>query len=359
MSLSQFTARRRFLLAAAALCFAVLAAWTASAVVPPNLPRALDAQRARAARYPADAGAQVDLGNLLLLGGQTDAAEAAYRRALEIEPDDAAAHFNLGLLLQQRGETSRAWREYRRTLESDPRHAWAYYQIGTIEAGRGFESLAVRSYAHAFALDPRLRFPDVNPHVIDNPLTTRAMLAAYRLNLTNAPPSPDYDDPLRIAGLLVPGLRPDAGDDDAPEAAPAVAEAPAVRDVDSEVAAAAVRMKQRVPNPTPGARAELEPAEPEEASEPAFTRTIGAGDLNPTSRSGQVVGQSGQTGRSGSTTGYRQQPPPVYQPAPADDGGEDEETPPPSVPGFRPGVPSTGRLDMKLVPERLRADDRA
>jgi hypothetical protein len=335
-------AARRVLFVVAALLGALLVAWTASAVVPPNLPRATEAQRTLAARHPGDAGAQVDLGNLLLLGGATTEAEAAYLRALEIEPGHAAAHFNLGLLLQGRGETGRALREFRRTLESDPRHAWAHYQIGTIEAGRGFESLAVRSYAQAFALDPRLRFPDVNPHVIDNPLTTRAMLQAYRLRMTSTLATPDFDDPVRVASLLIQG-------GDSETAAAATAPTPAAPRVDP-------RSASNQP-PTVGEGAPRLDT-PNHGQAPAFTRTIGADELRQSSRSGQAMGAPGPAPGAS----YRAPPrTPIYEPAPEPDEGEPviDSNPDENVggnpgrglgPGFRPGTQSTGRLEMKLLP---------
>ena len=340
---------RRAVFVVAALLFASLAAWAASAVVPPNLPRATSAQRALVASNPGDAGAQVDLGNLLMLGGQTEEAEAAYLRALDIDPGHAAAHFNLGLLLQGRGEPGRALRAFRRAVDSDPRHAWAHYQIGTIEAARGFEALAVRSYARAFALDPRLRFPDVNPHVIDNPLTTRAMLQAYRLNLSPTAPSPDFDDPVRVASLLL-----IAAGSEVPEAAESAEETAANPPVERIVgrAGSGVGLDRGTGEGRGAAAGSTSSSASEGTQEPAFTRTIGAGDLNPSSRAGQVVGQG-----SGSTPGYRPPaPPPIYEPAPQDQ-NEDEGAPQKDDnpggglgPRPRPSVQSTGRLEMKLVP---------
>jgi len=86
----------------------VLAAMGAWAAAPPNLERALEAQRSLVEKQPANSSARVDLGNLLLLGGDTAGAEAAYRKAVELDPTKVAAHFNLGLLLQRNGENSHA-----------------------------------------------------------------------------------------------------------------------------------------------------------------------------------------------------------------------------------------------------------
>jgi hypothetical protein len=338
---------RRYLLAACAVVVVALAAWTAWAVAPPGLPRALEAQRALADRHPEDAGAQVDLGNLLALSGEVDEAEAAYLRALAIDERFAAAHYNLGLLLQQRGESTRALRSFRRTIDLDSAHAWAHYQIGTIEAARGFDTLAVRSYARAFALDPRLRFPDVNPHVIDNPLVTRAMLAAYRLNLAPDSGPPDFDDPFRIAGLLAEGALETSTEPPPAAPAPVVgAPGPAARDQPP-----ISRGRLLDPYGQAGGGRQAEDAR----LEPAFSRTIGADDLQP-SRSGQVVGQSG--GSAGRGQGYGMHP--QYQPMPdpeetQDDGGGEVDGGGANAPRFRPGIQSTGRLDLELVPVSGRA----
>ena len=83
---------------------AVLATIAAVAAVPPNLSKAIEAQQRLAAERPNDAAVFNDLGNLLLLVPQPDEAEAAYRKAIELDPDKASALYNLGLLLQQRGE---------------------------------------------------------------------------------------------------------------------------------------------------------------------------------------------------------------------------------------------------------------
>jgi len=146
-----------------------------------------------------------DLGNLLMLVPQTADAEAAYRKAIELDPNKASALFNLGLLLQQRGELRDAEDLYQRALKADPNHAWASYQLGAIQEARGQKSKAIDSYARAFALDPQLAFPEVNPHIVDNKLVTQAMLRAYRNDFGNNPQVPKmYDDGARIASMLVP-----------------------------------------------------------------------------------------------------------------------------------------------------------
>ena len=168
-----------------------------------------------------------DFGNLLMLVPQATEAEAAYRKAIELDPNKASALFNLGLLLQQRGELREAYDLYQRAVKADPNHAWAHYQLGTIEEVRGQKSKAVDSYARAFALDPQLAFPEVNPHIVDNKLVTQAMLRAYKNDFAGNPQVPKmYDDAARIAALLVPKPAPPV---DETAAAPTPQRQPAAR----------------------------------------------------------------------------------------------------------------------------------
>jgi hypothetical protein len=309
--------RSRWLATAPVLVF--VTALAAVAAAPANLERALAAQRTLLDQEPQNAAALVDFGNLLQLAGRSEEAEAAYRQALEIDPQLVSAHFNLGLLLQERGDGLAALRQFRQALKLDPAHAWAHYQIGALHEGWGVRDLAIRSYARAFALDPELRFPDVNPHVVDNKLMIEATLYAYRhLPPTQGPPA--YEQPGRIAGLLLER-------EPRPDAPPAEAAAPA----------AAMRA------PGSGAAGAAPPATPS-------SRVLDAGDLQPGSNVGQVTGSGG---RIGGVVGVPAPPPEpeVYEP-----GDEvlriqrpevDEQGRPLIVP-FQPGQPSTGRLELKL-----------
>lgn len=173
---------------------------------PADLERAIAAQRELLQGGSATASAWNDLGNLLDLHGDYDGARAAYERALELDPGQAAAHYNLALLHQAEGRLAEALKHYREVLAVDRSHAWSHYQVGRILARQGERGGAVRAYAQAFAIDPRLSFPDVNPHVLDNPLLTEALMRASRSDLREeeAAPPRRYEDPGRIAGLLVP-----------------------------------------------------------------------------------------------------------------------------------------------------------
>jgi hypothetical protein len=316
---------------------AVLAAIAAVAAVPPNLAKAIEAQQRLAAERPQDAAVFNDLGNLLLMVPQPEEAEAAYRKAVELDPNKASALYNLGLLLQQRREQREAMELYRRVVEVEPGHAWAHYQIGAIRENRGEKSQAIESYARAFALDPQLAFPKVNPHILDNKLVTESMLRAYRSDL--APPqSPKiYEDSARIAALLVQT----PGKDQVATTPP--------------------------PQPTaaPGTR---QPQAPAAGQAPGAT-VLREGDLDRANPAGQATPQGAVRGagvpgmRTAPQRGLREwnRPEPTMEEAPPE-GVTNEEveqpapviTPPPGGVYYQPGVQSTGRLSLRIAPERRR-----
>ena len=73
-----------------------------------------------------------NLGVLLKETRRLPEAEAAYRRALELNPDYAEAHYNLGVLLQEAEQLSEAEACYRCALELKPDHAAARHNMGLL-----------------------------------------------------------------------------------------------------------------------------------------------------------------------------------------------------------------------------------
>jgi DNA-binding SARP family transcriptional activator len=329
--------RRRTLsiLAISLVCVVALVV-AALAAAPPNLTHALEAQRRLVTEHPNDPAVYNDLGNLLLLAHQPADAETAYRKAVELDPKRTSALFNLGLLLQQRGKPKEALDSFRQVLEAQPEHAWAHYQIGAIYEAGGQESKAVDEYARAFALDPQLAFPEVNPHVVENKLVTEAMLRAYRQDY-GVPMAPSvYEDPHRIAALLVPPPQP-------------------LADAAKDAAAA----KPATPQPP----AAGQPA----AGQPG--KVLRQNDLD-----GRATGQAGPPGsvRNPQQPGVRvpsnvprgtrqwERPEPTIQ-YPTDDGRQQMQVPapgqvitPPPAGGvyYRPGYQSTGRLNLQVMPDK-------
>lgn len=351
--------RTSWILVSCLAALAVVVAIAATAAVPPNLASTIEAQRRLAAERPDDAAVFNDLGNLLMIVPEPAEAEEAYRKAIELDPDKTTALYNLGLLLQQRGELRQAMKHLRRTVELEPRHAWAHYQIGAIQERWGQESRAIDSYARAFALDPQLAFSEVNPHIVENKLLTESMMRAYKNDFTPAQVPRVYDDPARIATMLVP-----------PPANPANAQAEK-----DQMAGKAQKPGAQGQTP-PGQATGLQsgspgaitgrpiPGQPGQGQQPSGPTVLRERDLDRGNPAGQAQPQGAQRG------GYPAQPPrglrewnrpePTIQEVP---GGVEENydegvqpapviTPPPGGVYYRPGIQSTGRLSLRIVPER-------
>jgi tetratricopeptide (TPR) repeat protein len=300
----------------------------AFAAVPPNLSRALEAQRRLVTERPQDAAVHNDLGSLLLLAERTEEAEAAYRRAIELDPDKVSALFNLAQLLQQRNEKREALRLYDRVVELQPNHAWAHYQIGTLYEGWDQESKAVEHYARAFALDPQLAFKEVNPHIVENRLVTRAMLSAYSESPGPSQAPRYFEERDRIVNLLVPLPQTEAQQ----QAAEEPAEAGAARQ----------------------GQAQGRPGAPQEGQNVLRERDLqnrATGQAVPQGRGGRTPTRQQPTQR-----GLRQweRPEPTIQEQPGEMIEEPGQvvTPPPGGVYYRPGSPSSGRLNIRVMPER-------
>jgi len=313
-------------------------AMTAAAAVPPNIQSALERQQRLATERPRDAAVLNDLGNLLVMAGEPSQAEAAYRRAVEVDPHRLSAQYNLGLLLlQQGGKTGEARQLFEKVIELEPRHAWAHYQLGALLERKGDRSRAVREYAQAFRLDPQLAFREVNPQIVENGMVTESLLLAYRRQSSASAAPPIYDERSRIRELLVqePGQ---PGKDAAAEAKPAAppAAAPAA----------------------PGGRATV--LRPGDLS--------GSNSLGQASPPGTRPGGAAVAGRPGAPFGapnyVPQQDGGAYQggarqwtrpaPNPNVDGTQPGTvvTPPPVGLYYRPSPSSTGRLGTQVVPEQ-------
>jgi tetratricopeptide (TPR) repeat protein len=336
----------------------------------PNLERALESQHQLVAAEPGNATAYNDLGNLLLLAGREGEAEDAYRRALEIDPGSVSAHFNLAVLLQQNGRLEEAREQFQQLIEISPRHGWAHYQLGMLAAERGNRSKALEHYARAFAYDTSLTFAKTNPHIIDNPLATEALLLSSRYRQSAATQVPrQYADPERIAEWLLaeePGMEEEAG-----------AEAEEEADVEEELPVRKRRNKRK------GAKAGQGDGEPVAAGEEAMDEEEVAaadegkervltnqdleegGSLNQASGGASVGYRGRSTSRSRSElirerfNQRRDRTPP-----PPTTGREDQSSPTRTgvAPGnvrYRPGRFSTGRLELRLLPEEEPAEQRA
>jgi tetratricopeptide (TPR) repeat protein len=330
-ALSTFTALGAIVAAGALIA---ITAMTASAAMPPNLGKAIEAQKRMAAERPQDAAIFNDLGNLLVLARQPEAAETAYRRAVELDPQRVSALFNLGLLLQQESNQREARLLYEKVVTLEPQHAWAHYQLGTLFEAKSDKSRAVREYAAAFALDPQLAFREVNPQIVDNRLVTESMLRAYQRQSAAAGAPAIYDDPSRIRDLLVPKPPKDPADANAAGQPGNQQHPPVLRPKDLPTGNLGQAM-------TPGGKAGAPPP-------PAATSRlapIGAYTGSGPGNGSMAPYQGGRTWR----------PNPATAPSPASPDGTQPGvvvTPPPTGIYYQPGVSSTGRLGSQVMPEQ-------
>ena len=83
-----------------------------------------------------------------------EGAEAAYRRALELDPSLANALTNLGNLMFKRNRPGEAEQFYRRALAIDAEQPEAYYNLGFLLYDRGEVVEAIASFKRALASDP-------------------------------------------------------------------------------------------------------------------------------------------------------------------------------------------------------------
>lgn len=94
------------------------------------------------------------LGEILELQEEVEAAEEAYRQALEMDQDLAETHNNLGFLLERQGRLQDAVASYRQALEADPTLPLPYFNLGDLLLQAGQASRAAMAYSRGLALEP-------------------------------------------------------------------------------------------------------------------------------------------------------------------------------------------------------------
>jgi Tfp pilus assembly protein PilF len=83
-------------------------------------------------------------------------AEAAFRRALEIEPSSPHGHHLLGVLLKHLGRTEEARRHFEQVLRVDGQDPTAHYYLATLLVATHERALAERHLRAALAVEPHL-----------------------------------------------------------------------------------------------------------------------------------------------------------------------------------------------------------
>jgi predicted O-linked N-acetylglucosamine transferase (SPINDLY family)/predicted SAM-dependent methyltransferase len=101
------------------------------------------------------AALQYLLGCVLEDVGRGGEAQAAYRKALELDPGHAKAANNLGCLQELSGQLDEAAKSYGRALQADPKLANALYNRANLEKQRGRFKAAEGDLRQALALEPR------------------------------------------------------------------------------------------------------------------------------------------------------------------------------------------------------------
>ena len=109
--------------------------------------------RAAVDRAPTDVAAWNRLGEFLRASDPA-AAEAAWRRAVELAPDDGEARFHLGNLCRDRGELDAARTEYERALASAPDHAGLLNNLGLVLQALGDRAGAEACFRRVLATAP-------------------------------------------------------------------------------------------------------------------------------------------------------------------------------------------------------------
>jgi tetratricopeptide (TPR) repeat protein len=93
---------------------------------------------------PANVDARVNLGRLLLVCGDLEAAETQFRLALAGDGPNATAWFNLGVVLEDRKRIEEATRAYREAIKVDPDYGDAYFNLARLCEQNGDAQAALR-----------------------------------------------------------------------------------------------------------------------------------------------------------------------------------------------------------------------
>jgi tetratricopeptide (TPR) repeat protein len=117
--------------------------------------QATEAFQGDLARDPRDAFAQTGLANVDLVKGDYAAAEAGYRRALEVDPRSVGAYLGLGwLLLNVRHDLNGAEAMFRKTLAFAPNASTGQIGLGRVQGERGEWNSALASFQAAIRAMP-------------------------------------------------------------------------------------------------------------------------------------------------------------------------------------------------------------
>ncbi len=158
-----------------------------------------------AAKAPGSWTSQINLGSGYLHAGDSDRAEAAFRRALALNPDHPLGYYNLGLVALRRGRADEASAWFERALALAPR-SWEVYQgLGEAAMAGGRSDEAAAALRQAVALNPR----DAKAHARLGLLAQQAGddAGAESAYLTSLRDDPDNPEVLNNLGAVYLGRR--------------------------------------------------------------------------------------------------------------------------------------------------------
>jgi tetratricopeptide (TPR) repeat protein len=110
---------------------------------------------------PTLANAYTNLGNLMFRRGRTSDAESFYLRALQIDPEQPEAFYNLGFMLYDRGDLAASVLNFRRALRSDPSFADAHFNLAMALTELGERDNAKEHWHTYLKLDPHSPWAEV------------------------------------------------------------------------------------------------------------------------------------------------------------------------------------------------------
>jgi tetratricopeptide (TPR) repeat protein len=110
---------------------------------------------------PTLANAYTNLGNLMFRRGRAKEAESFYLRALQIDPEQPEAFYNLGFMLYDRGDLPASVLNFRRALRSDPSFADAHFNLAMALTELGERDNAKEHWHTYLRLDPNSPWAEV------------------------------------------------------------------------------------------------------------------------------------------------------------------------------------------------------
>jgi tetratricopeptide (TPR) repeat protein len=147
-------------------CMAYVRKWTAQIKTTPPLEKeAFEMLVTRSAEGILDANAWTDLASNYLMRRKKDEAQAAARKALELDPGRARAYYVLGFIAYELDKDMRAAKEFFASAKSaDPDYAFGRLYLGLVYKKEGDTKRAIEEFEAVKRIYPRLQEKGRSPH---------------------------------------------------------------------------------------------------------------------------------------------------------------------------------------------------